>query len=403
MSTLEQKVLIELLAGEISGEVRLDKTELQAADWEEVLKEAKAQAVPLMAAEAVVKYRDFISNYSDWENVAFVYHSLNVRAAYDEQQLNAIMKDRPFFILKGMAAASYYPKPHQRILGDIDFLIDPIQRSEIESLLSQNGYKSWDRDHICHVVFRKGEARLEMHFEISGIPYGKSGETVREFMTGAVNHSETAQFDAWSFPVPEDIYHGLIILLYMQHHMLEEGLGLRHICDWACYLKRTENKPFWQELLDLFREIGIFEYAQVISKICSMYFHINCPKWAESADEELCEDVMGDVLSGGNFGVKDTLRSSSRMMFLEDVKSGKKRSKLVNLFLLLHNTTPEKYPIVKKYPVLYPFFECRRAAVYFIRSLKGERNSFAKLIPAANQRKSIYDRLHIFETDNNKQ
>ena len=133
MPTLEQRVLIKLLAGEICGETKLCEEELKTADWAEVLKEAKAQAVPLMAAEAAVKYREYISNYSDWENIAAAVYATNVRTAYNEQYLSRIMEDRPFLILKGMAAASYYPKPQERSLGDIDFLIDPSQREEIEN------------------------------------------------------------------------------------------------------------------------------------------------------------------------------------------------------------------------------------------------------------------------------
>ena len=106
MATLEQRVLIELLAGEISGESKLSEAELKTADWAEVLKEAKSQAVPLIAAEAAIKYREYISNYSEWENIAATAHTLNVRTAFEEQQLNNIMGDRPFVILKGMAAAS---------------------------------------------------------------------------------------------------------------------------------------------------------------------------------------------------------------------------------------------------------------------------------------------------------
>ena len=401
MPTLEQGVLIELLAGEISGKSELCEEELKTADWAEVLKEAKAQAVPLMAAEALVNYREYIPNYKDWENVAAAAHTVNVRTAYEEQRLGHIMENRPFLILKGMAAASYYPKPHERSLGDIDFLIDPSQRTEIEELLSKNDYQNWDRDHVCHVVFKKGNAHLEMHFEIAGIPYGKSGETVREFMTDAVNHTVTAGFDGWSFPAPEDIYHGLIILLHMQHHMLGEGLGLRHICDWACYLQKTEGKPFWNELLDLFKKIGILTYAKVISKICSMYFHINCPAWAEEADKGLCRDVMNDVLTGGNFGRKNELRAKSGMMISEHGKSGTSRGKLSNLFWTLHHTTPTMYPIVKKCPLLYPIFDCYRVLLYLVKTAKGERISLTKLVPAANQRKSVYDRLHLFETENN--
>lgn len=400
MLILEQRVLIELLAGEISGETRLDDIELKSVDWAQVLQEAKSQAVILMAAEALVKYRKYISNYSDWENTAFTAHMLNVRAAYNEQQLNEIMKGYPFFILKGLAAALYYPKPHERSLGDIDFLIDKSQRTEIEILLSKNGYKSWDKEHICHTVFKKEDAHLEMHFEISGIPYGEPGTIVREFMMNAVKHRIMTGFDEWRFPVPEDIYHGLIILLHMQHHMLGEGLGLRHICDWACYLQKTANKPFWTELLNVFEKIGILTYAKVVSKISAMYFRIKCPEWAQSADENLCVDVMNDILEGGNFGRKDTIRSKSSMMISNHGKNGTKGSRLSNLFQTLHVSTPTVYPIVKKYAVLYPLFDCYRVLLYIIKMIKGERSSFTKLASKAAERKNVYDRLHIFEIDN---
>lgn len=401
MPTLEQRVLIELLAGEISGKSELCEAELKTADWAEVLKEAKAQAVALMAAEAAVKYKEYISNNSDWENIAAATHTLNVRTAFEEQLLNNIMRDRPFLILKGMAAASYYPNPELRSIGDIDFLIDPSQKQEIEELLSKNGYKKQSGAHSYHIAFKKGNTDFEMHFEIPGIPQGKSGEIVKDFIKDMLKHPVISEFNGWSFPAPKEIYHGLIILLHMQGHMVSEGLGLRHICDWACFLQKTEGKPFWNELLGLFQKIGILTYAKVVSKISAMYFHIDCPKWAESADEELCKDVINDILTGGNFGRKDRLRSKSGVMIIERSRNGKKHSKLVNLFLIIHQGIPEHYPIVKKIPILYPIFDCYRILLYLIRMLKGERTSIIKLLPEANKRKSVYDRLHLFETDYN--
>ncbi|MEE1244649.1 MAG: nucleotidyltransferase family protein [Acutalibacteraceae bacterium] len=403
MPTLEQRVLIEFLAGEISGKVNLSEKELKTADWEEVLKEAKAQAVPIMAAESAVKYKNFIPNFKEWELTAAKLHAYNFRVCLEEQKLNKIMQGNPFCVLKGMSAASYYKNPKDRCLGDIDFLIEPSQRTEIEELLSQNGYQNWNVEHICHVVFKKGYAHLEMHFEISGIPYGVPGKIVREFMHGAVKQTEKSRIGNFEFPKPKDIYHGLIILLHMQHHMLGEGLGLRHICDWACYVNKTQNEPFWQELLELFRKIGILTYAKVMTKISSMYFHINCPEWADSADEELCKDVMKDVLTGGNFGRKDRIRANSGMMVSEHGKSGTKHGKITNLYFTLHHATPVIFPIVKKVPILYPFLDSYRALLYLVRIAKGERKSLLKMIPLADERKSVYERLHLFEIEGNRE
>ena len=397
--TLEQKVLLELLAGEITGTVRLDETELKTVNWDSVRKEAKAQAVPLMAAEGAAKYKEYITDFTPWKGLAAGALTANIRTACHQQALGELMHGRPYFILKGLAAASYYPKPQERSLGDIDFLIDPAQRAEVEQLLEENGYENWNTAHICHVVFPKGSAHLEMHFEISGIPYGKPGEIIRDFMKDAMAHRKTAAFDEWKFPAPDDLHHGLIILLHMQHHMLGEGLGLRHLCDWACYVQKTADEPFWPQLLDLFRAIGLLTYAEIITKICALYFHIACPAWAEGADEPLCHDLMQDILVGGNFGTKDKARARSGMMISEHGKSGTSRGTASNLFWTLHHSTPAVYPVVKKCPPLYPFLDGWRILLYLCRTATGKRISITKLAPMAKQRKSIYDRLHVFETD----
>lgn len=401
MPTLEQRVLTELLAGEISGKIKLSEELLKTVDWQEVLNEAKAQAVPIMSAESAAKYKKYISDFSDWERTAVQAFSNNYRTALEEQKLNKIMGSHPFCILKGMAAASYYPNPKDRCFGDIDFLIDNSEKSEIEELLSRNGYKNWDKDHVCHVVFKKGYADLEMHFEIAGIPYGRPGECVRRFMKSALSETVQSEIDGFIFPKPKDIYHGVIILLHMQHHMLGEGLGLRHICDWACFVNKTKNEAFWAQLLDLFKEIGILTYAEVITKICSVYFHIDCPKWAQNADTQLCDDVMDDVFTSGNFGRKDETRAKSGMLISEHGKSGTKRGKIANLFFTLHNTTSAMFPIVKKHPILYPAVDFYRVLIYVARTARGERASLFKMLPMANERKSIYKRLHLFETENN--
>ena len=60
--TGEQELLLALLRGELTGTAaELDEKTLREADWDAVLKESQAQAVTLMAADALApfgKYRD---------------------------------------------------------------------------------------------------------------------------------------------------------------------------------------------------------------------------------------------------------------------------------------------------------------------------------------------------------
>ncbi len=402
--TNEQRLLLDLLAGEISAQPRsYSEQQLRNIDWDALLREAKAQAVPLMAAETLQPYKRYIPDYTPWKTAIAGAATANIQTAYAEQELGVLMGERPFFILKGMAAAAYYPHPQQRMLGDVDFLIDPSQQEEITHLLEQHGYQNWHVDHICHVVFRKGNAHLEMHFEIAGIPYGASGERVRTFMQNAVQHRHTASFDGWTFPAPDDLYHGVVILLHMQHHMLGEGLGLRHLCDWACYLQQTHEDAFWEPLLALFADIGLLCYAKVITKTCARYLGCVCPTWAEDADEALCDDVMNDVLTGGNFGRKDDARAKSGMMISDHGKTGTRRGKVANLFTTLHQSTAARYPAVRKCPLLYPFLDGWRVVLYLGRTVTGKRTSIRKMMPLAQQRKSVYDRLHIFEIQEEEQ
>ena len=43
--------------------------------------------------------------------------------------------------------------------------------------------------------------------------------------------------------------------------------------------------------------------------------------------------------------------------------------------------------------------DCRRAGLYIIRMLKGERVSLIKMLPEAEKRKKLYSEFHLFETN----
>jgi hypothetical protein len=134
---------------------------------------------------------------------------------------------------------------------------------------------------------------------------------------------------------------------------LDDGLGLRHLCDWAAFVKATQNEAFWtEELLPLMKEIGIMKYASVATKLCATYLHIPCPAWAADADDTLCDGLLADVFLGGNFGRKNNERARSGSLIAK--KGEKKRGPIAAMAVSLHRAILLKYPIVKKVWILYP-------------------------------------------------
>ena len=91
-------------------------------DWNAVLKEAEDQAVlgiVIGIAPAEVQ--------KEWKARASAGTAHFVRILHYQEQLHKLLKenDIPMVILKGTAAAIYYPNPAQRSMGDIDFLVPP--------------------------------------------------------------------------------------------------------------------------------------------------------------------------------------------------------------------------------------------------------------------------------------
>ena len=44
--------------------------------------------------------------------------------------------------------------------------------------------------------------------------------------------------------MPSHFHHGLNLLLHTNQHLLGEGLGLRHLCDWAVFAAGFSDEEF---------------------------------------------------------------------------------------------------------------------------------------------------------------
>ena len=403
-ATKEEKTLLYLTARSIAKEpfaFVAEKPNIDGINWETIAKESLAQTVGAAAFDAASIFRDEIPQeiYAKWKafalrNIATTQHNLHAHA-----QLNEIANGRAFVTLKGFASSSYYPAPHLRAQGDVDFLVKKEDIAEFEKQLIKAGFEKSTQEYESHLVFKNGDTHYEMHFQVAGLPLGTLGEKARAYLSDAVDTAKIIERDGVQIPVPAPEKHGAILLLHSSHHLLGEGLGLRHLCDWAVFVTATKEETFWTEsLLPFFKEMGLFVFAKTLTKTASKYLYTACPTWAEDADESLCDALIRDILQSGNFGRKDGARARSGMILSNHGKEGTKRGFFYNAFQKIHVVTM-RVTAVQKCKLLYPFVWGGKTAQYLLRSLTNKRPKVNELWKNAKDRKTVYDRLHIFETN----
>lgn len=404
---LESRCLLSLIAKTSFGKdvpfLQGDE-KIEDIDWAKVYKESFQQTVVLFASGAISPYKDVIPQevFGKWLAFSGRTFTTNMFVVNYQNELVKFLDDNgyKYIILKGLSSASYYENPDMRMLGDVDFLIERNKTDEIAQRIQKElGYgRRSEFEHICHVTMTRERAAIEMHFEIPGIPHGDNGEYVREYIKNILENTQNVKMAECEFTAPSHLFHGVIILLHMLHHMTTEGLGLRHLCDWGAFVNKTADMDFWKtEFVPFLKKINLLTYAGVMASVCKKYMGIDMPAVLPVADDEICEEIMCDILQSGNFGNKDEQYHQSGLLVSENGKDSMNKSTFSVLLGKLDSAVKMHWPWLKRWKILLPFAYVIFTVKYYLKVLAGKRPSLTSLMPEANRRKELYKKLEIYE------
>ena len=406
--SFEQVLLLKILSSCVNKDAKInggDFKNVSADSWCKIFLESKEHAVDLLVYDKICEIKEYVDEREFLELKKSISPSVknNAKVSYGQSEIVKLLEKNGFsyIIIKGASSSSYYDKPSLRLLGDVDILINKEDTEKIAKVLIENGYNQTQNDHPSHVGFEKKGVTYELHFEVAGIPYGKVGEKLRAYLKENAFRETLEKNDGLSnFNAPSDFTFGIILILHTVHHMLGEGLGLRHFLDFATFVSKTKEQPFWtKELLPLLKDIGLLVFTLSMVKTACAYLGVDTPSWCDKVCDEIEDEIILDVLSSGNFGRKDLDRASSGMLISEHGKDGTKNSATYNLSHSLH-VAVLRMPIVKKCIILYPFVYLYKSIKFLFLSLIGKRPSVIKMKNQAKERKIIYDKLKVFQTEN---
>ena len=392
----QEKILLDMLANNLFGAGRT--VNLNEDNLDAVWGEAYTQTVTLIAFQNCNSPILKESRFSYIGNLLSQYLADNTRINFCHVKICTMMKEAGVScsILKGFASALYYPDPLIRSMGDVDFLVDTDDFEKAHNILIANGYEPSSKSHDIHDVYHSEMCRCEMHYQPSGIPQGKAGEQIKTLLSDLLEKSESVCTELGEITVPSAYHHGLVILLHLCHHLTGDGLGLRHLCDWAVFLNTLGEARFLETFERTLKEIGLWTFAKTITFICCKYLGLSEFNFAENADEKLADTVLLDILTGGNFGQKSADRSHESLLLSS--KNADNVPMLKQLFISANRIVYNNWDVAKRFKFLLPFGWIFFGGRYILRSLLGKRPKIRpqKIAREALERNNIYSQLNLF-------
>ena len=269
-------------------------------DWNEVCLEAKEQAVIGLVYKCIPKETGLLS-----QNQYIQIIGRFTTILYAQSELIKLLSNHgiPSAILKGSAAAIYYPEPYNRTMGDVDIIVPQECYDAAADLMAQNGYKliiHGDEPSLRHLIYQKNGIIFELHHHFS---YERI--EAENYIIEGLRHTENAMIMNISFPMLPPLANGLVLLIHMWQH-LQLGLGLRQIVDWMLYAEKVLNDDFWnKEFEKEAKDLGIDKLAITATRMCQIYLGLSDKiTWCQCANEELCDGLIDILLSSGDFGRK---------------------------------------------------------------------------------------------------
>lgn len=197
------------------------------------------------------------------------------------------------YVLKGFSLSLLYPNPEHRPCTDMDcYLMNRYEDGN--RIVSENG---WDVDcsYYKHSkIFLKGLTVENHQFLLPVKGSGKAKRFERELREW-IDDGHNEYIGDSKLKATSPFFDAVYVLAHAQEHFLNEGIILRHVCDWAMVLNAHACKVDWEEWKSVCKEYGMLYFGYAMSRlakrICGVTIPFDCPT-DNKADRKLLDDIL---------------------------------------------------------------------------------------------------------------
>ena len=198
-------------------------------------------------------------------------------------------------VIKGQSVSVLYPVQNLRMPGDIDIFF----------------HKDYDK--VVPIVIKKGiDVTLDSNhdkFTYKDIPvelHHTAFKTI--YPIDNIDFSPTSSYnEKYKGKMLRIKANALLLLIHPAKHFMNEGIGLRHLCDWALFLKKYEEYPEVSEAWEEVKRQGAERFAIEFTALAVKYLGVNLnnsDKWIGKSNPKLMEKMLQIIIKRGNFAIE---------------------------------------------------------------------------------------------------
>lgn len=280
---LSERIIMRLLSAGLNPSLPIACPELQqtdAAKWKSLFRMAAVQGILAIVYDAVVRLpreqqppKELLLQWAI--NTDKIEHDFAYR-------LDALEGLTAFYaahgirvlLLKGTGLASYYPVPSHRPCGDIDIYLYGRQREADEYMRAElNTAISKDTHH--HTVFFFRGVMVENHYDFLNLWSHRSNRRIEHDLRKLAEEPGD-WFDAGGQRVqlPSPNFNALFLMRHMASHFAAVEIGLRHIADWAAFLRADGDRVDWPMIRTIYRRERMDRFADAVTGLCVEYLGV---------------------------------------------------------------------------------------------------------------------------------
>ena len=287
-------------------------------------------------------------------------------------------KGIPFAMVKGAYLKQDYPQSYLRFMSDIDLIIEPERKDEVESCIRDMGGVFHGYDGNDAIFIMPGNVTLETHRYLF----------FRREKTGIVPCSDWRYLDREKNELTEEGF-ALQMICHLLSNLCKAGLGIRYVMDLWIYRHRHSAQPDWEKVMAQLNAWGLEKVAQNVIALSEYWFTRNdgTPFFLPELEQAVLESSLYGKSGQGainNMGM-----------------AGSKGAAVAHHVFLSREELHKRFPWSKKSDLLLPAAWAARAGqtlVYHSSTVKSWLKKLAKTDNAQIDAQRAYlEKLGFFE------